>query len=149
MWRSARNVRITYKDLGEGGVDDLVEYEKSGSLKNVPGIDKQQGPGSWNWRGKGWLKLITSHWEILGWGERPTGDGGQVERWMVTWFASTLFTEEGIDVLTDRRDGLPEETLNTILAKLTTLDEAPDVVKIVKEKLQPVEIKLPWIVKGS
>ncbi|KAK9778941.1 hypothetical protein SCAR479_04177 [Seiridium cardinale] len=141
MWRSAKNVRITYKDLGDSKVDDLVEYEKKGSLKNVKGVDKLLGPGSWNWRGSGLLKLITSHWEVLGFGELATG-----ERWMVIWFAKTLFTEEGVDVLTDEQAGLPEPALNTILDRLAKLDH---VGKIVEKDMKPVDIKLPWTLKDA
>lgn len=145
MWRSASNVRITYKELPGGRLDDLVEYEKSGSLKNVEGIDSPLGPGSWKWRGEGifgLMKLITSHWEVLGCGERPGADG-EPERWIVIWFQKTLFTEEGIDILTDRKEGLSEQTLGTIMASLKALD-APDMVAIVEKGMRPVDINLPW-----
>lgn len=150
MWRSASNVRITYKELPGGRLDDLVEYEKSGSLKNVAGIDSPLAPGSWKWRGEGYMglmRLITSHWEILGCGERPGADG-QPERWIVTWFQKTLFTDEGIDILTDRQEGLSEETLSTIMASLKALN-APDMVGIVETSMQPVDVKLPWKLAGQ
>ncbi|KAK8039353.1 hypothetical protein PG993_007764 [Apiospora rasikravindrae] len=165
MWRSARNVRITYKPLptatSEVHIDDLVEYEKankSGAYKTVAGIDKPDPtvPASWNWRGKGWLKIASSHWEVLGWGERPlsssssaaTGREQQpaatVERWVVTWFAATLFTPEGVDIYTDRPEGISPETLAGVTAALNSLQSAPKVVQYVEKDLREIQIQLPW-----
>lgn len=168
MWRSARNVRITYKPLptatSEVHIDDLVEYEKankSGAYKTVAGVDKPDPsvPASWNWRGKGWLVIASSHWEVLGWGERPltstaasasvsAGDQPQptpgVERWAVTWFAATLFTPEGVDIYTDRPEGLSPETLAGVTAALKSLQSAPKVVEYVEKDLREIQIQLPW-----
>ncbi|KAF7554501.1 hypothetical protein G7Z17_g2871 [Cylindrodendrum hubeiense] len=154
MWRSARNVRITYKLLpansnGFPRLDDVVEYEpsnKEGVLKSVAGIDTQAPDGSassWNWRGKGWLLPITSHWEVLGWGEATTAEGVK-ERWAVTWFAPTLFTSEGLDVYCDRKEGLSAETYTAVREALDALGEA-SLVAMVEKDMKPVEIKLPRV----
>jgi hypothetical protein len=158
MWRSARNVRITYKPLppqnpstsGACRIDDLVEYEAlngKGGVKTVAGVDTASKPndtGAWDWRGKGWLFFVSSHWEVLGWGERPlAGADGGVERWVVTWFAPTLFTKEGIDVYSDRREGPSKETLDEIMASLKGLDAKP-VADMCEKDMQPVAIELPW-----
>lgn len=153
MWRSARNVRITYKPLpphndGRERIDDLVEYEHvsgKGSLKSVAGVDTAEtagDPGIWNWRGKGLLFFATSHWELLGWGERTLTDG-TTERWIVFWFAATLFTKEGLDILSDRPEGTSPETASEILEKLKTLEAQP-VADLVTKNMQPVSINLPW-----
>ncbi|RYP91180.1 hypothetical protein DL770_002657 [Monosporascus sp. CRB-9-2] len=156
MWRSAKNVRITYKPYEADkssslAIDDLVEYEKKGSqsgVKTVEGIDRPDpgSPGAWDWRGKGWLRIASSHWEVLGYGERPlaAAEGGAgVERWVVTWFAPTLFTQEGLDIYSDRREGLSGETLEAIMEALKKLDEAPKIAALVEKQMQPVEISLP------
>jgi hypothetical protein len=157
MWRSARNVRITYTPLpphsssGAARIDDLVEYESldgKGAVKTVAGVDTASEPGgdtgAWDWRGKGWLFFVSSHWEVLGWGERPcAGAEGGVERWVVTWFAPTLFTKEGVDVYSDRREGVSQETLDEILRALKGLDAKP-VAQMCEKDMRPVEIKLPW-----
>ncbi|KAK0704794.1 hypothetical protein B0H67DRAFT_603837 [Lasiosphaeris hirsuta] len=153
MWRSARNVRITYTPLEPTKtslprVDDLVEYEHlsgNGSVKSVAGIDTAAAAGNssvWSWRGKGWLFFVTSHWEILGWGERTRPDG-EVERWLVSWFAATTFTKEGLDILTDRKEGVGEETAGEILQALKGL-EAKRVVELVEKDMLPVKVSLPW-----
>jgi len=161
MWRSAQNVRITYKALPArpgsdlARVDDLVEYESNrpgrSGVKSVAGVDTASPAnpttgaaaesGAWDWRGKGWLFFVGSHWEVLGWGERPLADGG-VERWVVTWFAPTLFTKEGVDLYSDRREGLSEETAREITA---ALEKGPEgLAEMVKRDMQAVDIKLPW-----
>ncbi|OAA70077.1 hypothetical protein LEL_09893 [Akanthomyces lecanii RCEF 1005] len=152
MWRSARNVRITYAPLaakgdGRARIDDLVEYEptsKQGVLKTVTGVDTRSSDagGGWDWRGKGWLFFVSSHWEVLGWGETPDG----AERWAVTWFAPTMFTKEGIDVYSSRREGISEGVYAEIDRALRGLG-AKALVDMTTEDMQPVEIKLPWTEK--
>lgn len=151
MWRTARNVRITYKTLpprpdGRMRIDDLVEYEPSnqaGVLKSVAGIDTQSPDGDgWDWRGKKWLFFVSSHWEVLGSGEEKTADG-ETERWAVTWFAPTLFTKEGLDIYSDRKEGLSEATYQKIDEALKNLD-AKVLVDMVAQDMKPVEITLPW-----
>ncbi len=66
----------------------------------IHGIDTPDGLGAWRWRGKGLLKIASSRWEILGWGERNG------EKWVVTWFAPSLFTPMGIDLYCDRKEGM-------------------------------------------
>ncbi|KAM7193389.1 hypothetical protein V8F20_008439 [Naviculisporaceae sp. PSN 640] len=173
MWRSARNVRITYKPLppthpsgsGPARLDDLVEYESSsapkpsdpnfpssrgrGIIKSIAGIDtavSATDSSSWNWRGKGLLWLIGSHWEILGWGERDLPDGKGKERWVVTWFEATLFTKEGVDIYSDRREGGSRELVAEILGELGGLEGARELVRIC-EDMKEVEISLPWAEK--
>lgn len=127
-----------------------MEYEslngKSG-VKTVAGVDTASEPdstGAWDWRGKGWLFFVSSHWEVLGWGERPcAGAEGGVERWVVTWFAPTLFTKEGVDVYSDRREGVSEETLKEIMSGLKG-SEAKPVAEMCEKDMQAVEIQLPW-----
>ncbi|KAI1800164.1 hypothetical protein F4811DRAFT_49267 [Daldinia bambusicola] len=171
MWRSAQNVRITYKPYKPESQpvanDNLVEYEKrngKGDVKRVEGIEKPDAgiPGAWTWRGKGLLAIASSHWEILGWGERPLrfpaerpllagssvdGDDaavGGVERWAVTWFAPTLFTQEGVDIYSDRKEGLSQETVDGIVKALKELKDAPKVVRLVEKNMREVQINLPW-----
>ena len=123
MWSSKRNVTITYKPLpptpsttSQGTtdrLDDIVSYQSltSDTFKTVNGIDTASGKdtGAWDWRGKGWLKIASSHWEVLGWGEL---DGGG--QWAVTYFAKTMFTPAGIDVYSREKAGLPEEIVQEV-----------------------------------
>ncbi|KAG7007779.1 hypothetical protein G7Y79_00008g024170 [Physcia stellaris] len=141
MWKDKRNVRITYTVLPFTNpslpdpvlrLDDLVEYQalNSDKIKAIHGIDTASGAdtGAWDWRGKGWLKIASSHWEFVDWG--LDGAGGIVEgeteghgkgieeEWAVIWFQKTLFTPEGIDIFSRRKEGLREETVKAVKEKL-------------------------------
>ncbi|KAH6713575.1 hypothetical protein BKA61DRAFT_606008 [Leptodontidium sp. MPI-SDFR-AT-0119] len=117
MWRKAKNVRITYKLLPASSssssapilIDDEVCSEPTAKTwlpqpKSIRGIDTPDSSvpdgGAWNWRGKGWLRIASSHWEVLGWGEY------EGEKWVVTWFEKSLFTPAGVDVYSERKGGV-------------------------------------------
>ncbi|KAL2697481.1 hypothetical protein AAEP93_011385 [Penicillium crustosum] len=125
LWKGKRNVNITYKLLPADStevqkIDDLVQYQSidSEKIKSVHGVDTPTSgnPGSWDWRGKGWLMIASSHWECLGFGH--IDDGNQ---WIVTYFDKTLFTPAGIDVYSRNKEGLPQTTVDQILDALKGL----------------------------
>jgi hypothetical protein len=159
LWRSERNVRISYTaqppragNQPAARNSDLVEYEAAsgkGGVKTVSGTNTAvvspglgENTGSWDWKGKGWLFWVGSHWEVLGWGERPLPDGG-VERWAVTWFSASIFTPEGVDIYADRKEGLSKDTVDEIMKALKELP-AKDLAAMCGKDMRPVEIKLPW-----
>ncbi|KAK1815115.1 hypothetical protein LTR12_010454 [Friedmanniomyces endolithicus] len=133
MWKNKRNVRIQYTPLppstGSNSaasetdrIDDLVTYQSltGDKVTTLHGVDKLstttstgsngEAKDAWDWRGKGWLKIAGSHWEVLGWGEEvATGN-----KWVVTEFAKTLFTPAGVDVYSQRPEGLQQVTLEGI-----------------------------------
>lgn len=137
MWKSKRNVRIQYTPLepsvasisadNTDRLDDLVTYQSltGEKVSEVKGIDKAAGSGThrgeWDWRGKGWLKVASSHWEVLGWGEEANNGNN---KWVVTMFAKTLFTPAGIDVYSQSREGLRAETLEEIKLALAKIDDS-------------------------
>ncbi|KAH7043941.1 hypothetical protein B0J12DRAFT_628646, partial [Macrophomina phaseolina] len=115
MWRSKRNVSITYTPLANTSppkLDDLVEYQPlSGGdkLKSVRGVDAPVPAAAgwaWDWRGKGWLVVASSRWE-----------------WAVTYFAKTLFTPAGLDVYSRHPEGLRPETLAGIRSALEGVED--------------------------
>lgn len=61
--------------------------------------------------------IVSSHWEVLGY-----GDGEDGEQWLVTYFAKTLFTPPGIDVYSRRKEGLREGTLDAVKGALGKVD---------------------------
>jgi hypothetical protein len=159
MWRSARNVRITYgalppssKTNNTARMSDLVEYEPlsgSGGTKRIAGVDTASlanDTGVWDWRGSGWLFFVGSHWEVLGWGEREwEGAEGGVERWAVTWFAPTLFTAEGLDVYSDRPGGCSEGLVREVLAELGRVTKGQGKLgEMVEREMREVAVELPW-----
>ncbi|EAL23603.1 hypothetical protein CNBA2500 [Cryptococcus deneoformans B-3501A] len=124
MWKDKKDVTITYTPVAKRceakivEFEDLVEYktksstnggktntsksqdEEPGRCANdiaVKGIDTLS-PGSngatFDWKGKGLLFFVHSHWEVLGYGK----DVEQGLEWAVTYFSRTLFTPAGIDI---------------------------------------------------
>lgn len=145
MWRKAKNVRITYKIIpptspsGPTLLDDEVTSEPTRRTlfpqpKSIRGVDTPDGEGAWNWRGKGWLKIASSHWEILGWGER--GD----EKWVVTWFAPSMFTPTGVDIYSSKTEGISEPLYKEILREFEELD-AKEIADLVKADMKEVKIE--------
>lgn len=126
LWKNKRNVNITYTLLpplppsSVTKIDDLVQYQvvNSDKIKTVHGVDTPTpgDPGAWDWRGKGWLMIASSHWECLGFGDVGDVDGGN--QWMVTYFAKTLFTPAGIDIYSRKKGGLSQATVDEILDAL-------------------------------
>ncbi|KAL6247517.1 hypothetical protein RBB50_005863 [Rhinocladiella similis] len=122
MWKSNRNVTITYTPLPNNAdvLDDLVEYRPKGSdrLKKVEGYDTPSAdvPAAYGWRGKGWLKIASSKWQVLGYGNEDEG-------WCVTYFQKTLFTPAGIDVYSRRKTGLSDALLERIREEVKNIKD--------------------------
>lgn len=111
---------------------------------SIRGIDTPDGDGAWNWRGKGWLKIASSHWEILGWGEREIVEGmgkGEMERWVVTWFAPSLFTPQGFDIYSSRKEGLSEGTYREVRNALEEMMKAGGLGDLVQSDMFQVKIE--------
>jgi hypothetical protein len=151
MWKGKVNVTFNYKALPlpagspeekTPDLDDLVESQSSAKSKvgTFKGISSSATlpnvPYGWafNWRGKGLLGLLSSRWEILGWGEEESGN-----TWMVIHFRKTLFTPKGIDIMSSSPNGPSPETLADIELRLTQTPSLADLVP----KLFDVHVVLP------
>jgi len=125
MWKKARNVNITYARIpGCTKLLDTVRYQSRNSdkIKTITGWDKPGADsGIWDWRGKGWLKWITSHWEVLGHGDIRCVDG---EQWVVTYFEESLFTPAGLDIYCRMREGLTPQVSHGLEQVIEALKEA-------------------------
>ncbi len=112
-------------------LDDTTSYQPltSSKLKSIRGIDTACGNDTsvWDWRGKGWLTIATSHWEILGYGDIPPEEAGAPGQWLVTYFAATKFTSSGISVYSRTKEGNPETVVRDILKSLGEIEN--EVVK--------------------
>jgi hypothetical protein len=129
-------VRITYTILPDSTASgtkllDEVTYQTAYSEKPgiVRGIDTSaDNTGSrWNWRGKGWLSVVSSRWEILGHGEYvDVRDDGEeiVNRWVVTYFSASLFSPAGMDFYSLDESGLKGEVVWEIKQALNALGDS-------------------------
>ncbi|KAI9876908.1 MAG: hypothetical protein M1830_005309 [Pleopsidium flavum] len=125
-WQDKRNVVLTYTVLASSinqpysPMDDLITYQSQSSskLQTVHGTDtpSRANPCAWTWRGNGWLKFVTSHWEILGHGELEAS--GQ---WIVVYAQKSIFTPAVINVYTRKKEGLPEAMRKRIEGALEEL----------------------------
>ena len=119
LWKDKRDVTIDYTLLpptpaGVVRIEDTTSYRllNATTIKTIRGADTPKDgehKGAYDWRGYGWLKIASSHWEILGHGETKGG-----VQWLVTHFHKTLFTPEGIDVYAREKRGLPKELLGAV-----------------------------------
>ena len=138
MWKSSRNVVISYTPLSDASkttpgssasdpselrttqLDSVVTYQplSSDKLKTVKGIETPEPdtPGAYKSRGKGLLKIASSQWELLGWGE---DEGG----WIVTLFQKTLFTPMGIDFYVRKKGGISQELVDRIKAEMAKVGD--------------------------
>ncbi|OJD32296.1 histidinolphosphatase-like protein [Diplodia corticola] len=143
MWRTKRNVTITYTPVADSTkIDDLVEYQAldgsstTAKIKSVHGVDTPAADcagWAWDWRGKGWLVIASSRWEVLGYGDELDGGGNggggaqtqppDARQWVVTYFAKTLFTPAGIDLYSRHPDGLRPGTVRAIEEALAGVED--------------------------
>ncbi|RPD63928.1 hypothetical protein L227DRAFT_572374 [Lentinus tigrinus ALCF2SS1-6] len=154
LWKSRKDVTITYglkTSLSDEVIkfDDIVEYRAksdppSSTRSRVVGIDtlmsstatphtqgttppsSKQAQTRYKWRGKGWLMIASSRWQLLGCSEDPSP--GNAAAWAVTYFEKTLFTPAGLDIYSRTARGLPSEAVQEILGKVKEL--GGDVAKI-------------------
>jgi len=86
---------------------DEVKYEQSGKIKTISGYDypDTENPNGYIWQGKGLLYFFKSKWEII--------LADPHKQWAVSWFSKTLFTPEGVEIIS-RTATLPETTIAAI-----------------------------------
>ncbi len=72
---------------------DEVKYVKKGREKSIKGYDRQdaEDASKFTWRGKGLLFIAKSKWQVVL--QDPKGE------WAVIHFSKTLFTPEGVDII--------------------------------------------------
>ena len=167
-FRDKRNLQVDYthipsdKPATPPTIDDLLTYETLALpvRKAIHGTDTvlQAGLGKYRWRGNGWLRIVSSHWEILGsgssggaQGELATQDsaglagtrvfdmeaGQTFNKWMVIYAEKTMFSPAGLSISPQAEKGLPDEVYSEIITVLRTLarqrqDSAQDFVALVQ-----------------
>jgi hypothetical protein len=102
--------------------------DPSADIKTVPGTDRRVGAAAsenagtipMEWRGSGWMKLIKTRWEILGFG------GGPGTEWLVAYAEKSMFNPPGISVYSREREVREEveAEIRGVLARM--VDEAQE-----------------------
>ncbi|CAF0985494.1 unnamed protein product [Didymodactylos carnosus] len=124
MWKDKVLPTINYsinEKLADGRVriNDLVEYYTKRPCvgwkpSSVEGIDTQLSikPSRFQWRGNGILKLFTSDFGFVFVDNETPSD--RPYQWVATCFGATLFSSEGIDLMTRTRQP-PTYVLNNFV----------------------------------
>ncbi|KAG8969660.1 hypothetical protein FRC03_001532 [Tulasnella sp. 419] len=140
LWRSRKNVRLTYDPIEGTSISeaflDTVTYNSAKDSKGKKpskilgadylqsiqvsvdgqkaakeGGDVEHSNGTrWKWRGKGWLAIATSHWQVLGYHI----DGGD-DDWVVIYFGKSLFTPPGMDILVRNPEKFDKAKVKTLI----------------------------------
>lgn len=132
MWKSNRNITMNYTIVPAPNIqdppdklDDTTSYQPltSSKSKTIHGVDTARGTDTsvWDWRGKGWLTIATTHWEVLGYGNVPEEAGGPGQ-WLVTYFTATKFTSAGISIYSRKKEGNPAAVVKGILESLAGIE---------------------------
>lgn len=120
FWKDKRNATVTFtqvKSNTSGALDNLAIYQtlSSDNLKSVHGTDRpsQNNPGTFDWRGNGWLSIASSRWEILRYGVE--GNGGA---WLLVHTQASIFTSEGFILYSRKKEILQSDVQMTLEGRL-------------------------------
>lgn len=112
MWLNGKKTNPTFnytlaQKKGKEVLLDEVKYLKKGKTKTITGYDypDKNNAQAFTWKGKGLLFIARSHWEI----KLLNAEEG----WAVIYFSKTLFTPQGVDIIS-RHPQLSGETLEKI-----------------------------------
>ncbi|KIR74296.1 hypothetical protein I310_01898 [Cryptococcus deuterogattii CA1014] len=106
MWRDKKEFEDLVEYRARSSTDGSKTYtskcqnkEPSGraddiAVKGTDTLSPASNGATFDWKGKGLLFFVHSHWEVLGYGK----DVEQGLEWAVTYFSKTLFTPAGIDI---------------------------------------------------
>lgn len=117
MWLKGDKTHPTFtyslitKPDGTAILLDEVRYVKNGRSRTIAGYDHPDPNDStaFIWRGKGLMSLLRSHWRVAL--QDPDG------QWAVIWFSKTLFTPEGIDIIS-RQSTLSPDVVDQIKSQI-------------------------------
>lgn len=115
MWTKGDKLNPTFNySLVEGKTEvmfDEVKFTKKGKPRSIKGYDRpdESDPSKFTWRGKGLLFIAKSKWQVVL--KDPQG------KWAVIYFSKTLFTPEGVDIIS-RVPKLTETQLKQIKAEM-------------------------------
>ncbi len=118
MWLKGNKTAPTFNygllDRKELVLSDRVTFLKNGKEKSIRGFDRpvDAEQTAFIWRGKGFLSLLKSKWNIL--------HLDSEHYWAIIYFERTLFTPEGYDVIAREKD-LDQSQLESIELKLKAL----------------------------
>ncbi|RFS18424.1 lipocalin family protein [Emticicia sp. C21] len=131
MWLKGDKTNPTFNytittHKGEKVLLDEVKYLKKSKEKTIIGYDYQDEKDSaaFTWRGKGILGLLKSQWRVA-----LIDPKGQ---WAVIVFSKTLFTPEGVDIIS-RTPEISDNTMKEIIGLIEKDIELKRYLKSIKK----------------
>jgi hypothetical protein len=120
---------LTYQasTAAPGALDDVTTFFSDGSAvpSSTKGVSSPSaaGAGIYDWRGSGWLRMIRTSWEVVGWGalEDDEGEDGLV---LVTLAHKTIFSPRALSVYWRKKDGMGAERIQAVSAALKAIADA-------------------------
>ena len=110
-----------------GALDDVTTFFSDGSVQpsSTKGVSSPSaaGAGIYDWRGSGWLRMIRTSWEVVGWGVLGN-DEGDDELVLVTLAQKTMFSPPALSVYWRKKDGMGAERIQAVSAALKALGDA-------------------------
>ncbi len=117
MWLKGDKMNPTFnytltEKKGEQVLLDEVKYTKNGKQRSILGYDHAdtKNDQAFIWRGKGLLSIAKSKWQVVMIDEK--------EGWAVIHFSKTLFTPEGVDIIS-REPRLGKDKLEEIKERMS------------------------------
>ena len=127
-----RNVCYNYSALPDktNAVRDVVTYHGlySTKVKKIQGISSVTSDKRMRWEGTGVLSLLGQKclWDVMGFGEMTVDVSeerrGEISnKWMVIYYEKTMFSPQGMSILSSSPSGLSEKMLVRIKEDLKNL----------------------------
>ncbi|KAI0018947.1 hypothetical protein F4780DRAFT_477679 [Xylariomycetidae sp. FL0641] len=123
------SISITYtnaksSNASPGTLDDVVAYYMRGSAKqhstkgtSTPSTSQRV---VYDWRGWGLLRLVSTRWEVVGYGSLATSGGPA--NILVTLAQKTTFSPQSLSIYSEKPSALAEDDIVTIMSALRDLE---------------------------
>lgn len=129
MWLDRKySITINYSANDASKLTEVTAWysDHSNQQSSTRGISSPLATGLgyvYDWRGAGWLRLITTRWEIIGLGELsyPDGVGESNAVAMVTFVQKTIFSPAALSVLILQSGGQVHDTQKENIVKAVVM----------------------------
>ena len=129
FWQEKHSACLTYQasTATPGALDDVTTFFLAGATQpsTTKGVNSPSaaGPGIYDWRGSGWLRMIRTSWEVVGWGALKN-DKDEGELVLVTLAQKTMFSSRALSIYWRKKDGMDAEKIQAVAAALKALGDA-------------------------
>ncbi|KAK2595604.1 hypothetical protein QQS21_006651 [Conoideocrella luteorostrata] len=109
---------------GMSVITDSTTYTTTSSSKQsvTKGVSTQSSSNAsaYNWRGTGWLRMVTAQWEFVGFGSVGPGDSPV----LVLYAQKTIFSPQSLSIYCRDGASISAEDMDLIKTTLTGLEDS-------------------------